>query len=516
MINQKIIKECKEKYEGKEFYPGEVSLERDPDFEKFLTLQTTDEGKRLEALMLMDGKCKRPIDIVLKEVVEDEKETISLVIIDGYSRDLVCKKHNLPFKLNIVEHIDFEDKLACKEYMLQNQNGQRHMNKYRRCVAVLNMEKELVEKAKENQKLSRGRGKKGSAKSKNLFKKIDVHKEMAEKAGVSSNTINKVRGILQHASSEIKEQLASDKITINKAYNKIKHLIPKKKKNKSNSDNAASSDTGNEKVTSAVVNENNKVTVTDTSVVTTMAKQEEKEDTIIPEERNNTGAIDELGETEGNTAPADVEDSTGDQAEDTGHTAIEEVEEEEDDIYGDLSDYERGEILFQEEGKCEEALQYFEKVLSYAPGHIHALHFKGIILNELSYPDEALKCLNNAASELEELLLFVNLDRAEIILQLNRPEEARASLGKAELLFPEDSDLKAVSEKVEEALGNTEEEEQKQDSEKATEEYEDFQEEEAEEQETDEDIVEEELECEVESEPDESELEDESSDEELA
>ncbi len=45
--------------------------------------------------------------------------------------------------------------------------------------------------AKENLKLSKGRGQKGSTKSTNLNEAVDTRKTVAEKAGVAEDTIRK-------------------------------------------------------------------------------------------------------------------------------------------------------------------------------------------------------------------------------------------------------------------------------------------------------------------------------------
>lgn len=52
---------------------------------------------------------------------------------------------------------------------------------------------------------------------------IDTKKEIAKMAGVSHDTIAKVKKIEAAATPEVKEKLRKNEITINQAYNKIKN-----------------------------------------------------------------------------------------------------------------------------------------------------------------------------------------------------------------------------------------------------------------------------------------------------
>jgi N6-adenosine-specific RNA methylase IME4 len=104
--------------------------------------------------------------------------------------------------------------------MILNQFGRRNLSNYQRSVLALQLEEVFSVKAKENQKLSEG---KGIQKSEDLKKpELVAIKEVAKVANVSHDTIAKVKKIEAVATPEVKAQLSTGELSINQAYQEIK------------------------------------------------------------------------------------------------------------------------------------------------------------------------------------------------------------------------------------------------------------------------------------------------------
>jgi N6-adenosine-specific RNA methylase IME4 len=94
------------------------------------------------------------------------------------------------------------------------------LSNYQRSVLALQLEEVFSAKAKENLKLSDGKGKQKSAELK--IEPIETRKELAKIANVSHDTIAKVKKIEAKATPEVKAQLSTGEISINQAYQEIK------------------------------------------------------------------------------------------------------------------------------------------------------------------------------------------------------------------------------------------------------------------------------------------------------
>ena len=79
-----------------------------------------------------------------------------------------------------------------KIWIIENQFGRRNLQPYTKTNLALQLEPLIAFKAKANQSLSDGRGKKGCQISDNLNVAIDTKKEIAKVADVSHDTVAKV------------------------------------------------------------------------------------------------------------------------------------------------------------------------------------------------------------------------------------------------------------------------------------------------------------------------------------
>lgn len=163
---------------------------------------------------------------ILKEGCRDALVLWGNTLVDGHHRHEICKKHSIPFKT-----VDgkFDTRSDVKIWIIKNQFGRRNLSAYDRSLLALKLEEFFREKAKENQEATQlvGRGiqQKDTMVCQNSDKPIepvDTKKELAKIAGVSHDTIAKVKVIEKKATPEQKEKLEKREASINEIYTEIK------------------------------------------------------------------------------------------------------------------------------------------------------------------------------------------------------------------------------------------------------------------------------------------------------
>lgn len=158
----------------------------DNEFASLIPPLAQDELDQLEENLLAEG-CR------------DALVVWGSILIDGHNRLSICEKHGIPY--NTVER-EFSDRDDAMIYIIKNQFGRRNLNPAGRSLLALKLEPMYRAKAKQNQRLSPGRGKKGSGSLPNLFSNIDAREEAAKAAGVSSKTLDRVREIVSGGTDE--------------------------------------------------------------------------------------------------------------------------------------------------------------------------------------------------------------------------------------------------------------------------------------------------------------------------
>ena len=179
-------------------------IEIKEEFKKLIPALTAEEFKQLEENILKDG-------------IRDPLVLWNGYLIDGHNRYQIAFKHGLEYKTIDKE---FEDESQVKEWMINNQFGRRNLSNYQRSVLALELESVFSKRAKENLKLSDGKGKQISAEVK--VDPIETRKELAKVANVSHDTIAKVKKIQAVATPEVKAQLSTGEVSINQVYQEIK------------------------------------------------------------------------------------------------------------------------------------------------------------------------------------------------------------------------------------------------------------------------------------------------------
>lgn len=181
-----------------------LNLKIDSEFKSLIPPLTSEEFEKLEESILNEG-CR------------DSLVVWQGILIDGHNRYEICKKHNIEF--STVER-EFEDRNDVIIWMIQNQLGRRNLPAYERARLALRLKPAIAEKAKENLVTHT---KDGYQPCPILDKApIDTKEVIAKAAGVSHGTLAKVEKIEKQAAPEIKKQLQSGDISIDKAFNIIK------------------------------------------------------------------------------------------------------------------------------------------------------------------------------------------------------------------------------------------------------------------------------------------------------
>lgn len=180
-----------------------MHLKVDTEFRDLIPGLATGEYEALEASIRSEG-CRDAL------VVCDG------VILDGHNRYEICLRHGIQFDTT---ERQFASRDEAKEWIARNQLARRNLNAWCRCRLALTLEPPLAARAKEHQRLSPGRGRKGSQICDNP---IDTKKELAKIAGVSHFTIAKAKKILAVATEGQKEQLRKGNASISQVYEQIK------------------------------------------------------------------------------------------------------------------------------------------------------------------------------------------------------------------------------------------------------------------------------------------------------
>lgn len=162
-----------------------MQLKIDPEFQSLLLPLPNEKFRQLEENIKADG-CMDALVIW------------NGTIVDGHNRYKICQENGIPFN---VEEKEFADRDEVVEWIIRNQFGRRDLSPAQRSELALRLKPVLQKQAKENQKISEGRGKKGSANSPNL-NRTDTREELAKVAGVSSNTLGRVEVIHKKGTPE--------------------------------------------------------------------------------------------------------------------------------------------------------------------------------------------------------------------------------------------------------------------------------------------------------------------------
>lgn len=137
-------------------------------------------------------------------------------LIDGHNRLSIAKKHKLRYKVKNLPSTMTKDQVLA--WLVEHQLGRRNCSAFTKIAISLKFEDYFKAKAKENQKVGLGRGKKGRHPGRHPFEPIDTLSKIGELAGVKRNAVSQVKYILNHASTETITKLHNGDLNIRAGY----------------------------------------------------------------------------------------------------------------------------------------------------------------------------------------------------------------------------------------------------------------------------------------------------------
>lgn len=199
------------------------NLKIDPELQSLLPPLSEGEYQQLEDNIVNNGYDKNFPIMVWKGYIAD-----------GHNRYKICKDHNITDYT--VTTLAYQTKEEVMEWMLDVQLGRRNLNKAQRVLAAEKFREYYEKQARENMKECGALGgkkyspKEGVVQMDKPFhneEKIDVRKNLSQKAGVGSGTYYRCKTVLDSDNEELKQQMLSGEITINAAYNMVKEDMKK-------------------------------------------------------------------------------------------------------------------------------------------------------------------------------------------------------------------------------------------------------------------------------------------------
>ena len=146
-------------------------------------------------------------------------------IVDGHNRYRICKEEGIPFG---IEQMDFTDKTEAKLWIVKNQLGRRNLKDFQRCEMVLPFEEEIKEQVRQRKNAAISATKSGNIQQK-FAGSVQSRDILADMAGVSYATLDKVKVIIIEADEETLQKLRSGEMKIHTAYTAIKKKDKPKK-----------------------------------------------------------------------------------------------------------------------------------------------------------------------------------------------------------------------------------------------------------------------------------------------
>ncbi len=179
-----------------------VILSIDPEFRDLIPPLTQEEQQGLLESILEEG-CRDPI------IVHNN------TIIDGHNRYEICREMHIPFRTAPFPQ-ENPSKDDLKIWIIKNQFARRNITSFQRADLALELEPLIAARAKENQ------GTRTDLTSVRNLTEVDTKKELAKIAGVSHDTIAKVKKIRSQAKGDLIKKVQSGEVSINEAYKSVR------------------------------------------------------------------------------------------------------------------------------------------------------------------------------------------------------------------------------------------------------------------------------------------------------
>ena len=186
-----------------------VILSIDPEFRDLIPPLTQEEQQGLLESILEEG-CRDPI------IVHNN------TIIDGHNRYEICREMHIPFKTAPFPGKADPTRDDLKVWIIDNQLSRRNISTFDRVSLELLKEPIIAARAKENQGTRTDLGNNLPQKSAESQSDRETRTQIAHLAGVSHDTVAKVKKINKKARPELKKKLQAGEVSINEAYKAIR------------------------------------------------------------------------------------------------------------------------------------------------------------------------------------------------------------------------------------------------------------------------------------------------------
>ena len=204
----------------REYLSTERSPVIDPELRDLLPPITDEEREALTADILKNG-CYSPMICM-----ED------MTLVDGHHRYDICTEHDIPYRMTI---LNFEDKLAAMEWMIDTQKGRRNLTTYQLGQIALKLREKIEAKALVNKQKAIMEARQNNPNTeaeqfsatlpKTVSGPIDTRKDLAKSVGLGERTMGKIMKIDESAPELVKQAVAADEITVNAAYDVTRRLM---------------------------------------------------------------------------------------------------------------------------------------------------------------------------------------------------------------------------------------------------------------------------------------------------
>lgn len=169
------------------------------NFKEFIRKLSTNESVALESSIKENG-CLSPL------IVWKEKN----ILLDGHNRLEICTKLKKTYQIS---YLSFNSETDAKIWIIKNQFARRNYSTFEKCFLALKLEPLYKNKAEKN---------KLAGKQVSPEERYNVNIRLGWAAGVSHDTIARVKKIVENVDSNTKFKLAEGKLSINAVYIQIK------------------------------------------------------------------------------------------------------------------------------------------------------------------------------------------------------------------------------------------------------------------------------------------------------
>ena len=185
----------------------------DPKLHELIPPLSAEERELLEVSIKAEG-CRDAL------VIWQGKNTL----LDGHNRYEICLEHGIDFNTHEIPLADHD---GAKDWIIRNQFARRNLTAFQRAELALKLEPLIAVRGKKKQKEAGG-----AVVQKSVEPPVNAQKELAKVAGVSHDTIHKVKVIAEKAPEDIKAKLRRGEpgASVNSVYQNIVREEAKQKR----------------------------------------------------------------------------------------------------------------------------------------------------------------------------------------------------------------------------------------------------------------------------------------------